>query len=345
MKSSKKIFTFIITAVWSYNIYAQCCGGGSGSPIGGGASQGVLQDYQVEINNSLQYINTNKFLTGSTPDTSFLDNFNSKYLYTRLAYGVSKNFTMSIESGYFIKKTQVGLNKSDTITSSGIGDLILFPRYDIINHTKNGKQTEFTVGLGIKIPLGKYNDSLGMIEPFSGETFYVPKPMVVQPSSGAHDIIFYTFLFRSYPVRSFRIFANALYIKKGWNPVGEKIGDYATVGIFAGKTFFQKLGVTLQIKGEWVDKMKLNNDILLYAYPSYDPEATGSRKIFVVPQLSYSFKEKITFYALSEFPVYQNVIKTQIASQYQATLGISYRFFAKQKISIEQNKQAEPVIE
>ena len=38
-----------------------CCSGGSGSPIAGGASQGVLQDRQVEISANYQYLSTNKF--------------------------------------------------------------------------------------------------------------------------------------------------------------------------------------------------------------------------------------------------------------------------------------------
>ncbi|HLG02814.1 MAG TPA: heavy metal-binding domain-containing protein [Bacteroidia bacterium] len=303
-----------------------CCSGGSGSPIAGGASQGVLQDRQVEINTNYQYINTNKFFTADHKDTAtFFDSFESQYLYTRVGYGITKDFTMSVESGYWLKKTQIGLDNSDTVSSSGIGDLILFPRYDVINRTGENKRVELTIGLGIKIPLGSYNDSVGRIEPFSGTIYYITKPLSVQTSTGSNDVIFYSFFSRGYPNQQVKLFANAIYIKKGWNAIGEKMGDYASVGLFAGKTFTNKLGITLQVKGEWVDKMKLNNTVLLYNYPNYDPFATGSRKIFVVPQLSYSFKN-FTVYALSEIPVYQWVVNTQVGSQYQFTAGLSYRF-------------------
>ena len=124
------LYTLILFA--SQRIYSQgCCSGGSGSPIAGGASQGVLSNRQVELSTNFQYINSNKFKTGDRDTTSLFDNFNSKYQYTKIAYGITKDFTISIESGYFFNKTQIGQNKIDTNSSSGIGDLIIFPRYDV----------------------------------------------------------------------------------------------------------------------------------------------------------------------------------------------------------------------
>lgn len=328
MNQRKVLITILGSLLLSSQyLYSQCCSGGSGSPIAGGASQGVLQDRQVEISVSHQYINTNKFKAGDSDTLKFLDNYNSKYLYGRVGYGLTKSLTISIEGGYYLNKTEAKINKSDTVISSGIGDLIIFPRYDLYNHTEEGKRTEITIGLGYKIPLGKFNDSTGYIEPFSGQTYYITNPPSVQPSSGAQDFIFYLFLFREYPLKNFRVFANATYIKKGWNPLGEKFGDYASIGLFAGKTFFKKLGVTLQLRGESIEQMKINNNILLFAYPNYDWEATGSKKIFVAPQLSYIYKN-FTMFLLSEIPIYQYVNKAQVVSQNQFTGGISYRFYA-----------------
>ncbi len=327
------LFLFLCLLVHFKFSFAQCCAGGSGSPIAGGASQGVLLERQVELNTNFQFINTSQFYKGDSRDKfKYFDNFSSSYQYFRLAYGVTYNFTMSLETGYYFSKKEIGLNKnpSTTYSSSGIGDLIIFPRYDIINRTEEDHRTELTLGLGYKIPLGSYNDSTGNIEPFSGEIFYVTNPQAVQLSTGAQDIIFYLFGSRTYSLKNVRIFANALYIKKGWNPIGEKLGDYASIGLFFGKTFFEKLGVTLQVRGEWVDKMKLNETILLNAYPNYDPEATGYKKIFIAPQLSFTHG-KFAAYVLTDIPVYQYVTQSQIGSQFSATVGLSYRFFAVSK--------------
>src|SRR5215216_1454506 len=88
-------------------VHAQCCAGGSGSPIAGGASQGVLLERQVELNTNFQFISTDKFYKKDSPDTAgTFDSFSSTYEYFRLAYGVTKNFTMSVESGYYFKKKE-----------------------------------------------------------------------------------------------------------------------------------------------------------------------------------------------------------------------------------------------
>jgi outer membrane receptor protein involved in Fe transport len=121
-----------------------------------------------------------------------------------------------------------------------------------------------------------------------------------------------------------------MYIKKGWNPVGEKLGDFASLGLFAGKSFKDKFGVTLQLRYEWVDRMSLNEVVRLHAYPNYDPDATGYKKVFLSPQLSYS-KGKFIFYGLTDFPIYQYVNKTQVGTKHQSTIGISYKFFAPLK--------------
>jgi hypothetical protein len=325
----RSIIAVILFLYFFSDADAQCCAGGGGSPIGGGASQGVLMERQFEINTSLQFISTDKFYNGSKEDPNkYFDSYSSSYQYLRLGYGVSKNFTMSVEGGYYHYRKEDGLdgNSSGTFESKGIGDLILFPKYDIVNRTKLESRTEVTLGLGFKIPLGTYNDSTEMLEPFSGTTYYVTNPQGVQPTSGAHDLIFYAFALRGYTRINFRLFANATYIKKGWNPAGEKQGDYLGVGLFAAKTFFEKLGVTFQLRGEKVDKTKVNDDILIYAYPNYDPEATGYKKLFFTPQLTYTHG-KFTVYGLIDLPLYQEVEKIQVATGFQSTFGVSYRFF------------------
>lgn len=324
----KRLLIIAIIVLYTEYVHAQgCCSGGSGSPIAGGASQGVLQDRQMEIAANYQYLSSDKFLVGDRDTARLFDNLNSNYLYLRLAYGVTKDLTMSVESGYFLNKTQFGLNGIDTIRSAGIGDLILFPRYDILNTTSETKRTEITIGMGYKIPLGKYNDSTVVYtDPNTGQKFYTTSPPTVQPTNGSQDFIFYGFFFRGYPLKNFRIFANALYMKKGWNALGQKFGDYSSVGLFVSKTFFEKLGITLQVKGEYVGKMKYDKNIDMLALYNVDVTSTGSRKIFFVPQLNFTHKD-FTIYALSEIPMYQYVNGTQVASEHQFTMGISYRFF------------------
>jgi hypothetical protein len=123
-----------------------------------------------------------------------------------------------------------------------------------------------------------------------------------------------------------------LYIKKGWNALGQKFGDYASVGLFAGKTFFKKLGITFQLKGELVKKMQYDKNIDMIALYNVYPQYTGNRKILFVPQISYSFGS-FNVYALGEIPLYQYYNRAQMASKYSFTSGISYRFSTARKFS------------
>lgn len=330
------LFVISLLLLGSVKIYSQgCCSGGSGSPIAGGTSQGVLKERQMEISGSYQYLSSNKFQVEDRDTAVLFDQLYSNYLYMRLAYGLTDKFTISVESGYFFNKTQIELKKADTVTSSGIGDLILFPRYNVYTRNTEKTRTEITLGLGYKIPLGKYNDSnLVFTDPNTLQKYYTTSPPTVQPTTGSQDFIFYGFLYRGYPDKKFRVFANMIYLKKGWNALGQKFGDYASIGLFAGKTFFKKLGVTLQIRGEWVNKMKYDKNIDMLALYNVDVYSTGSRKVFISPQLSYTHKE-FTVYALTEIPLYQYVNRVQVVSQTNVTAGISYRFNIRKKEKAE----------
>lgn len=319
--------------VISNDTQAQCCSGGAGSPIAGGYSQGVLAGMQVEINTNFRFVNTDQFYTGDKKDTAkYFDSFRSAYQYFRLAYGVTEKLTMSIETGNYFYKEEIGLNNDParTYSSSGFSDLLLFPRYEVYRKTKNERTSELTLGLGVKIPIGSYNDSTGNIEPFSGSTYYVTNPQAVQLTTGANDVIFYLFYLKTLGKKDFKVFANTFYILKGWNPLGEKMGDYASVSFFVSRSFVRNLGTTLQIRGEWMNEMSVNKDILMYAYPNYDPFATGYKKVFVIPQVSYSVG-KFTFFALADLPVYQYVTKTQVATELQITAGASFRFLVPEQ--------------
>lgn len=324
---------YIIAVLNTGLMYGQgCCSGGSGSPIAGGASQGVLSDGQMEIASNFQYFNSNKFKAGAADTAALFHNFNSKYLYSKVAYGVSKKFTFSAELGYFFNKTQIGKSKKDTITSSGIADLILFPRYEVYNKCTEKKKVEITLGLGYKIPLGKHNDStLVYTNPTTGQKIYTTSPPIVQPTNGSQDFIFYGFFFRGFPQHNFRLFANGIYIKKGWNSLGQKFGDYKSISLFAGKTLFKSMDLTLQLRGEMVDVMKTDKNVDMLALYNIDVRSTGNKKIVFVPQISYTLKS-VTLYGLYELPLYQYVTGAQVVTQHQFVVGLSYRFFIKKPI-------------
>ena len=317
------------TLILNTTVFSQgCCSGGAGSPIAGGAATGVLQENQMEISINYQNNSSNKFFAENRDTTSLFNNLNSDYLFFRVDYGLSKKLTLSVASGYFLDKSKIGKDNADTISSNGVGDLIIFPRYSIYNKTASFKRTALVIGLGLKISLGSHNDTTNLGS--YGIDNYQMNPPMLQTTNGSQDLMFNFFFFREYQKSKLRLFISSLYVKKGYNSLGVKYGDYTSVGFFASKTFFYRWGVTAQLKAEKIDQIKVANnieesDLLEY---SITPESTGSKKWFFIPQLSYS-KNGLTVYATSEIPLYQYLNGTQIGSQNQFTVGVNYRFLTK----------------
>ena len=312
-----------------------CCSGGGSNPIAGGAATGVLQQYQMEVSLNYQVNQSNKFFEGAeeVEQEGIYDELSSEYLFLRADYGISKKLTLSLATGYHLNKTLKEIDTTMTLSNSGMGDLIIFPRYDIYNETKGNIRNEVTLGFGVKFPIGSHTDTIE-ITPDSWDLI----PPTIQLSTGGTDLIFYSFFFREYKKQKLRFFVNSLYIRKGYNSLDEKFGDYASLSLFTSKTFFRNWGITTQLKGEWIGQLQAKQSKLLdlVVLDPYNAEtfllkqkATGGKKVFFTPQLSYS-QNGITIFAISEIPLYQNLNGYQFASQNQFTIGINYRFLTKE---------------
>ena len=338
MRSCSSFIVFIVfgtSLLWSSYAKGQCCAGGSGCTIAGSASQGVFQNGQLELSSNFQFIHTNSFYkenkSASYAERTF-DGFKSTYQYFKVGYGISDRFTLSLETGYYLDKEETGLdgNPLTTYSSRGFGDLLIFPKYSLFNSQALNHHDEITVGVGFKLPLGSYNDSTGNIEPFSGQIFYVTNPTAVQLSSGAQDLVFHALFSRRLNNQQLTLSASTFYIVKGYNPNGEKQGNYTSLAFFINKTFFNSLGIGLQARYEKVQRMQINESVLLFGRPSnYYPEATGYKKVFLAPQVSYIIGS-FSFYASYDIPIYQYLntspYYTQAASDFQANVGVAYRF-------------------
>ena len=325
----RQVLIIFLILVANINIYAQgCCSGGAGGPIAGGAASGVLQEHQMEISINHQFNTSKTFYTGSEVAEPLFDNLTSNYIFFRTDYGVSKKLTLSLASGYYLSKTKEAEYITSNRTSSGFSDLIIFPRYNIYNKNANFKRTEVALGIGIKMPLGTHMDStLSYSDEWVGDLYSINPPLV-QTTNGSNDFMFYSFIFREYQKRKLRLFISALHVKKSFNSLGLKFGDYSSLGLFVSKTFFRQWGVTTQLKLEHIGKIKAAENIDLLADYNIEPISTGSNKAFFTPQISYSQKG-LTFFVTSEIPIYQYLHGTQIGSQNQFTFGVNYRFLTK----------------
>ena len=111
----KHVFLGVFFCTTLYSIGQGCCSGGSGSPIAGGSSQGVLSENQIEISSNYQYVSSNTFMVKDHDTTRMFESLKSDYIYTRLAYGISKKLSFLVEVGYFLKGRKIGLDNIETL--------------------------------------------------------------------------------------------------------------------------------------------------------------------------------------------------------------------------------------
>ena len=295
-----------------------CCSGGGSNPIAGGNANGVLQKYQMEVSLNYQNNTSNKIFEGTeeASQEGIYDKLSSEYLFLRTDYGISKKLTISLGIGYHLNKALKEKDTTTNLSNSGMGDLIVFPRYDIYNETKGNIRTEATLGLGLKIPIGSHTDTVD----FSRSNTIEYLPSTLQLSTGGADIMLYAFFLREYKKQKLRLFANSLYIKKGYNTLDDKFGDYASLSLFASKTFFRKWGLTTQLKGEQIgqlnakqsklDRFENNTDDFLIDFEAGSwndkKDNTGTKKLILIPQINYS-KNNFIFFATSEIPLHSNL--------------------------------------
>lgn len=325
----KKLALFVVILFTTELLYSQgCCSGGSSSPIAGGAASGVLLKNQLEIATSYQHVSTHTFKTNDNRDTvSILDDtLKTNYLFLRTDYGLTDKLSMSVALGYFLNKSLA--NKSESYSSSGVSDLIIFPRYNLFNWNKENHRTEITLGLGLKLPLGSYSDStIKFSHPSIGD-LYAYNPTAVQLTNGSLDAMFYSFFYRTYPKSKWRIFANTLYIKKSYNSLGQKFGNYSSFSLNAGKTVYKGLSLTAQLKYETIGKTKAREGVDLINF-NIEDHNTGSEKTLFIPQISYSHKD-FSYFISADIPLYEDLNGFQFATQNQFTVGVSYRLMTKE---------------
>jgi hypothetical protein len=288
----------------------------------------------MELSLNYQMNTSNRFFELDHEVDPLFNNLSTNYLFARTDFGLSERLTLSIGTGYFLRNAIHELNKETPISSSGFGDVIFFPRFNVYNKSSVVKRTEVTLGMGVKMPIGTHDDNYLIFSSSSTGDIYAYAPPTVQTTNGSTDIMLYSFLMRDYPIRKLRFFTTFLYMHKSFNSLGQKFGNYSSLGLFVGKTFFQKLGVNLQLRGEWIGRIKAAEGVDLVAKYNIDPESTGSRKIFVVPQISFPIRD-VSFFITTEIPVYQYLQGTQIGSQFQLTTGINYRFLTKKEALLD----------
>lgn len=324
---NKKLF-FALSCCCSLSInitYSQCCG--SGSPIAGGILNEVSSKNQLEIASYIKYFYSN--VTKRADSLSTMRIFEERrdlYQYSKIAYGLTENLTMSIELGYFHNRTAVLVGGSE-ISGKGISDLILFPRYRALKICKKKGTTSLTFGMGIKIPLGKHDQKYVVYEnKKTGQKVEIIKGPSEQPTTGTTDFIFHGLLFHASSKYNGHAYLASTYFLRGTNHNKQSFGDIFKATLSFGTYLNPKILYGI-IEFDYEQTQPLIDKVWI----SYEKN-TGGKLVKVIPKLNFEIQPlHLSINTSYNVLLYQYVNGTQIGFKETLEVGISYRPVFKKK--------------
>ncbi|MBI3133899.1 MAG: heavy-metal-associated domain-containing protein [Bacteroidetes bacterium] len=280
----KWLFSALFSAGMYAASYSQCCG--QSTPTGGVGNMGTLN------RNALQVVVFHRYSSSvnQKADNPYLIlDANYNFIGTSVSYGLTKKYTLETELGYFINKTQrYKLNPVYTLKGFGFSNGVVSVKRSLFKAEKSG--WEIVGGLGLKFP---FTTNYQMVDG-------VQLPIDNQPSTCAFGIVPKILVFKKYPKQKLTF----LFIHRPdinfRNKNGYTYGSGFTSSLFVSKelSFISKntTGV-LQVRNE----IRLN-DIKTDGYAA---ETTGSKLLFISPQIGQVFGKNYFLSFTYDFPVYQ----------------------------------------
>jgi hypothetical protein len=317
-------FNFVVVICFLFLInysYSQtCCSGGI--PLSNNIGLAILEKGTTQFGISYDYNNLNTLNSGSKK----LDD-NARL---RITHSVLVNFNYAITNNFAVEGLFTWVNQRRKISqfgnknldeTSGVGDALVLLKYNLGKFL--GKNSNFNVGFGTKIPLGSSTKK-------SAEGITLGADL--QPGSNAWDFIYYTAFSKNLNIRpSFSISSRLIYRSTGTNPsyFGDttyKFGNefQAFLGFSDQFVFFKTTispSISIKYRNAQQDVVGGNN-----------LDNTGGNWVFVVPDFSINVTPKILFSTKAEIPIYSNVDGTQLTPTYRLTFGFLITISPKKEI-------------
>lgn len=311
MINPKIIVILLLQLLIIPTVYGQCCS--AGNPVGGDGSYDGLPAKQWRLFAGFrQSYSRDYFHLSKKEDMQHIDHSVYNYSSISVSYGILKNTTLHTEFGYFFDKTQV-VNLQDgkeKITAGGPGDLSLNVRQRLFQQ-KLPNSAQFVAMFGTRLPVGAFHE----------QSRGVTIPISLQPSSGALKLnagIFYSKKKKGnllgYSSVLFFEWSNAIDKDLLYYKYGSFFSVEAT-GIYSRTSKFTAL---LSGKLECRDNDRREDNIEI--------SSTGSKVIYVKPQIHYQLHAGLFLIASTEFPVYKYVNGYQLTNLYAFQVGVMKTF-------------------
>lgn len=300
------VLVILLFNLFSNISFGQCCS--AGNPVGGDGSNDGLGKNELRILASYKYSNSKDYFHNeSKVEIPYIEKSYFDYSNFSLTYGLSNRFSLHSELGYFIDKTQELKmnNENDVINSHGLGDLSFNVRYTAVKTVKPISQLVFSTGM--RFPIGAFNEEI------DGVTI----PISLQPSSGALKYNASAFYNRKITNTKFGLTSFAFYeisqtINQGY--LIYQYGNYFQFAIAGTYALTKSFNVIINSKLEWRGRDKRESKIKV--------ESSGSRVIFINPQIVLNLKNKWGIILTGDLPIYKFVNGYQLTNRFSFQIGI-----------------------
>ena len=293
----KILVTVVIIASSIQLVLAQCCA--PGNPVSGSEYIGTLPKKTLRTITFYRHSYSDTYYEGSEVSEYQGTESGYDFIGDAISYGLIKRLSLEAELGYYIDKFQDS-EVLDRFTTHGFTNGVLSAKYAIL---KTKKDMELTLGAGAKFPLSRkiFRDEYG-----------VPYPQEIQPSTGAFGFVGQVFFFKGFDEKKWRLVLHGRYELNGYNSEDYRFGDAIFTSLFIGRSFAKHWAATVQLRNE-------------YRFEDWQGDTrylvTGGDILFVSPQVSYTFKPKLTLSLTGDIPAYRHYNGIQLGPKW--AVGIS----------------------
>lgn len=324
-------FFAILFLFFSFNTLSlkgqTCCSGGVPTSSNLGLPPGATKTFQFRYNYDLNTLNTQK--TGRTKATQ-PQSFRRTHAHMfQLGYNLNKRFSFDAFIPFVRQERRSNINDSEE-TTFGLGDVVFLLKYAL--WANEDKSSVVTLGTGVELPTGKtdFNNSFGNVLLAD-----------LQPGSGSYDMVFWGQFLHNFKARPTLNWLSQTTLKI--NGQNEDFGEGLTATTY-------RFGNEFQFLTGLSDRILLGKSLvdpsLLIRYrrtlsdrsrPNNIPQdltevpSTGGQWIFLNPSFSVWLNTDWSVTLGVEFPLFADIVGTQVTPTYRFNAGMYYRLSLKEK--------------
>lgn len=289
--------------------FAQCCSAGNPSSFSYN-DQGLLKARSLFVSSSLRYGYSGKYYSGDKAATmNFKAPANFSFVDLRIAYGMSKRFTIQAETGYFLAKVQHNPYPNPPDRGYGLGDASFGLRYRAFKSTKH--KIELNTSAGMRLPVGVFDQEVDgvklplSIQPSSGSLVYLGGATLSKTLSN-NKLHIYSSIFAEFPQL---IDSKNFYYR---------YGNLYNLSVSVSYPVYKLFKPALQLQGEMRSRATRENDQLV--------DASGYKVLFVTPMIECNALRNFSVLWYADLPVYRYFNGIQLANSFKTGIRFAYSF-------------------